>query len=52
MPDILKQVSVQFIASSSALVSITQNGKIYRPLAQTATCLLRWYSSKHIAENS
>jgi len=29
-----------------------QNGNIYRPLKQTATCLIRLNSSKHIAENS
>jgi len=44
--------TVQFIASSSALVLMTQNGNIYRPLTQTATCLLPRYRSKHIAENS
>jgi len=44
--------TVHFIASSSALVLMTQNGKIYWSLTQTATCLLRLYSSKHIAENS
>jgi len=44
--------TVHFIASSSALVLMTQNGNIYRPLTQTATCLLRPYSSKHITENS
>ena len=43
---------VHFIASSSALVLMTQNGSIYPPLTQTATCLLRWESSKHVAENS
>jgi len=43
---------VHFIASSSALVLMTQNGNIYRPLTQTATCLLPPYSTKHIAENS
>jgi len=48
----LRGDTVQFIASSSALVLMTQNGNIYRPLTQTATCLLRRYSSKHIAENS
>jgi len=31
---------------------MTQSGNIYRPLTQTATFLLRLYSSKHIAENS
>ena len=44
--------TVHFIASSSALVLMTQNGNIYRPLTQTATCLSRRYSSKYIAENS
>jgi len=48
----LRDDTVHFIASSSALVLMTQNGKIYRPLTQTETCLLRRYSSKHIAENS
>ena len=48
----LRGDTVQFIASSSALVLMTQNGNIYRLLTQTATCLLRRYSSKHIAENS
>jgi len=48
----LRGDTVQFIASSSALVLMTQNGNIYRPLTQTANCLLRRYSSKHIAENS
>ena len=43
---------VRFIASSSAPVYMMQNGSIYRPLKQTVTCLLRLYSSKHIAENS
>jgi len=37
--------TVHFITSSSALVLMTQNGNIYRPLTQTATCLLRLYSS-------
>ena len=45
----LRGDTVQFIASSSALVLMTQNANIYRPLTQTATCLLRRYSSKHIA---
>jgi len=48
----LRGDTVQFIASSTALVLMTQNGNIYRPLTQTATCLLRRYSSKHIAENN
>jgi len=48
----LRRDTVHFIASSSALVLMTQNGNIYRPLTQTATCLLRLYSSKHIADNS
>ena len=48
----LRGDTVHFIVSSSALVLMTQNGNIYRPLTQTATCLLRLYSSKHIAENS
>jgi len=48
----LKGDTVQFIASISALALMTQNGSIYRPLTQTATCLLRRYSSKYIAENS
>ena len=48
----LRSDTVHFIASSSALVLMTQNGNIYRPLTQTATCLLRLYNSKHIAENS
>jgi len=30
---------------------MTQNGNIYRPLKQTATCHLRLYSSNHIAES-
>ena len=48
----LRSNTAQFIASSSALVLMKQNGNIYRPLTQTATSLLRRYSSKHIAENS
>jgi len=48
----LRGDTVHFIASSSALVLMTQNSNIYRPLTQTVTCLLRRYSSKHIAENS
>ena len=48
----LRGDTAHFIASSSALVLMTQNDNIYRPLTQTATCLLRLYSSKHIAENS
>jgi len=48
----LRGDTVLFIASSSALVLMTQNGNIYRPLTQTATCHLRLYGSKHIAENS
>ena len=48
----LRGDTVHFIASSSALFFMTRNGNIYRPLTQTATCLLRLYSSKHIAENS
>ena len=41
----LRGDTVRFIASSSALVLMTQNGNIYRPFTQTATCLLRLYSS-------
>jgi len=48
----LRGDTVQFIASSSALVVMTQNGNIYWPLTQTATCPLPRYRSKHIAENS
>jgi len=48
----LRGDTVHFIASSSALVLMTQNGNIYRPLTQTTTCLLRLHSSKYIAENS
>jgi len=48
----LRGYTVQFIASSSALVLMTQNGNIYRPLTQTAICSLPRYRSKHIAENS
>ena len=48
----LRGDTVHFIASSSALFFMTQTGNIYRPLIQTATCLLRPYSSKHIAVNS
>jgi len=48
----LRGDTVHFIASSSALFFVTQNGNIYWPLKQTVTCLLRLYSSKHIAENS
>jgi len=48
----LRGDTAHFIASSSALVLMTQDGNIYRPLTQTATCLLRLNSSKHIAENS
>ena len=44
-PSELRGDTVQFIASSSALVLMTQNGNIYRPLTQTATCLFRLYSS-------
>jgi len=44
--------AVHFIASSSARFFMMQNGSIYQPLKQTETCLLRLYSSKHIAENS
>ena len=44
-PSELRGDTVQFIASSSALVLMTQNGNIYRPLTQTTTCLLRLYSS-------
>ena len=48
----LRGNTVQFIASSSVLILMTQNGNNYRPLTQTATCLLLQYRSKHIAENS
>ena len=48
----LRGDTVQFIASSSALVLMMQNGKIYRPLTQTAACPLWRYSSKHTTENS
>ena len=48
----LRGDTVQFIASSSALVLPTQNGNIYQLLTQTATCPLPRYRSKHIAENS
>ena len=48
----LRGDTAHFIASSSARFFMKQNGSIYRPLTQTATCLLRLYSSKHIAENS
>ena len=48
----LRGDTVQLIASSSALVLMTQNGNIYRPLKQTATCPLPRYRSKHIAKNS
>jgi len=48
----LRGGTVHFIASSSALVLMTQKGNNYRTLKQTATCLLRLYSSKHVAENS
>jgi len=47
----LRGDTVQFVASCSALVLMTQNGNIYSPLTQTATCLLRLHSGKHIAEN-
>jgi len=50
--DDLRGYTVQFIASRSALVSMTQNGNIYWPIAQTATCPLARYKNKHIAENS
>jgi len=46
----LRGDTVQFIASTSALVLMTKNGNIYRPLTQTATCLLRRYSSQQIAK--
>jgi len=36
----LRGDTVHFIASSSAPFFVTQNGNIYRPLKQTATCLL------------
>jgi len=48
----LRGDTVHFIALSSTLVLMTQNGNIYRPVTQTVTCLLRLYSSKHAAENS
>ena len=48
----LRGDTVHFIASSSALVLMMQNGSIYRPLTPTATCLLRVYSNKHIVVNS
>jgi len=48
----LRGDTVQFVASSSALVLMTQNGNVYRPLTQTGTCPLPRYRSKHIAENS
>ena len=48
----LRGDTVHFIASSSALFFMTQNDNIYRPVKQTATCLLRLNSSKHIAKNS
>jgi len=48
----LRGDTVHVIASSSALVLMTQNGNTYRALTQTATCLSRLYRSKHIAENS
>ena len=50
-PGKLRGDTVHFIASSSALFLMMQNGSIYRPLTQTVTCLLRLYSSKHIAVN-
>ena len=47
----LRGDTAQYIAaSSSTLVLMKQNGNIYQPLTQTATCPLRRYSSKHIAE--
>ena len=48
----LRGDTVHFIASSFARFFMMQNGSIYQPLKQTATCLLRLCSSKHIAENS
>ena len=48
----LRGDTAHFIASCSALVLMMQNGSIDRPLTQTETCLLRWESSKHTAENS
>ena len=48
----LRGDTVQFSASSSALVLMAQNGNIYWPFTQTATCPLPRYRSKHIAENS
>ena len=48
----LRGDTVQFTASSSALVLMTQNCNIYRQLTQTAICPLPRYRSKHIAENS
>ena len=40
-PGELRGDTVHFIASSSALVLMTQNGNICQPLTLTATCLLR-----------
>jgi len=47
----LRDDTSQFIVSSSALVILTQNDNFYRPLAQTAACLLRREGSQHNAEN-
>ena len=48
----LRGDTIHFTASSSALVLMTQNENIYRPLMQTATCSLPRYRIKHVAENS
>jgi len=48
----LRGDTIHFIASSSARFFMMQKGRIYRSIKQTATCLLRLYSSKHISENS
>jgi len=48
----LRGDTVHFIASSSAMVLMTKNGNIYRPLTQIATCLSWRYSNKHIPENN
>jgi len=48
----LRGDTVQFIASSSALVLMMQNGNIYRPLIQIAACPLPRHRSKHRRKQS
>jgi len=48
----LRGDTVQFIASSTALISMKQNGNIHWPLTRTVTCPSSRYRSKQITENS